>query len=126
MTNYLDLACEYHGVDKGRVIKHRAQVGPDGSDDYSIIVDNGKLGCPKYYVPISLLDELAAQVKAPLVAEPLPVPAAVEFVYGTDLNYRELQDLAKELGIPANQKADELRVALESWLRSAASLDEEE
>ena len=121
MINYLDLACEYHGVDKGRVIKHRAQVGPDGSDDYSIIVDNGKLGCPKYYVPISLLDELAAQVKAPpVVDESLPVPAAV------DLNYRELQDLAKELGIPANQKADELRVALESWLRSAASLDEEE
>ena len=111
MKNYLDLACEYHGVDKGRVIKHRAQIGPSGSDDYSIIVDNGIMGCPKYYVPLSRLDELAAQE----VDAPLPVPAAV------DLNYRELQDLAKELGIPANQKAADLRVALLDW-----SLEEEE
>ena len=114
MTDYLELACIYHGVDKGKVIKHRAQIGPSGSDDYSIIVDNGILGCPKYYVPISLLDELEAQPEAsPEVM--LPVPAAI------DLNYRELQDLAKELGIPANQKAEDLRVALLDW-----SLDEEE
>ena len=109
MTDYLDLACKYHGVDKGRVIKHRAQIGPSGSDDYSIIVDNGILGCPKYYVPISLLEELEVQPDAPL-----PVPAAVDLA-SEDLNYRELQDLAKEQGIPANQKADDLRAALWEW-----------
>ena len=113
MNDYLDLACKHLGVDKGSVIKHRIQ-----GDNYSVIVDNGILGCPKYYVPISQLEELRAQPAA------LPVPAAV------DLNYRELQDIAKELGIPANQKADELRAAL--WPEeppfgvALLSLDEEE
>lgn len=109
MTDYLELACIYHGVDKGKVIKHRAQIGPSGSEDYSIIVDNGILGCPKYYVPISLLDELEAQPEAGQIEVMLPVPAAI------DLNYRELQALAKEAGIPANQSADELNIALAEW-----------
>jgi len=159
MTDYLDLACSYHGVDKGKVIKHRDQVGPDGSDDYSIIVDNGILGCPKYYVPISLLEEIEAEAEAALeVMQPAPaasdlnyqelqaliivdngilgcpkyyVPishleeikaeaeAALEVMQpapaASDLNYRELQALAKEAGIPANQSADELNVALWEW-----------
>jgi hypothetical protein len=101
MTDYLDLACKYHGVDKGRVIKHRAQIGPSGSDDYSIIVDNGILGCPKYYVPISELDAL--EIAEPL--EGLRPPA-------NEVSYRELQELAKEQGILANQKAEDLRAAL--------------
>ena len=43
----------------------------------------------------------------PVIAEDmLPVPAVI------DLNYRELQELAKEYGIPANQSGDELRDAL--------------
>ena len=108
MTDYLELACIYHGVDKGKVIKHRAQKGPSGSDDYSIIVDNGILGYRKYYVSISLLDELEAQPEAGQEVM-LPVPAAI------DLNYRELQALAKEAGIPANQSADELNIALAEW-----------
>ncbi len=102
MTDYLDRACEYLGVDKGSVINPRIQ-----GDDYVLIVDKGIAGSPKYYIPLSKLDALN-------VAEnvSLPVPAA------TDLNYRELQELAKESGIPANQKADDLRAAL--------VLDEEE
>ena len=99
MTDYLEFACEYHGVDKGKVIKHRQQVGPDGGDAYSVIVDYGIMGCKKYYVPLSELDELAQ-------LSDLPVPAAI------DLNYRELQDLAKEQGIPANQKHIDLVNAL--------------
>ena len=106
MTNYLDRACKYLGVDKGSVIKHRVQ-----GDDYIVIVDKGIEGCPKYYIPLSKLDEPDAQLEAPL-----PVPAAI------DLNYRELQDLAKELGIPANQKADDIRAAVFEW----SEADEEE
>lgn len=101
MDDYLDRACEYLGVDKGSVINPRVQ-----GDDYVLIVDKGIAGSPKYYIPLSKLDEPEPE------AEILPVSAAI------DMNYRELQELAKELGIPANQKADDLRAAL--------SLEEEE
>ena len=103
MTDYLDRAVEYLGVDKGSVIKHRVQ-----GDDYIVIVDKGIAGCPKYYIPLSQLQEPEAPPD-----ELLPVPAAV------DLNYRDLQELAKETGIPANQSADDLRAAL-------LEIDEEE
>ena len=103
MTDYLDRAVEYLGVDKGSVIKHRVQ-----GDDYIVIVDKGIAGCPKYYIPLSQLQEPEASPD-----ELLPVPAAV------DLNYRDLQELAKETGIPANQSADDLRAAL-------LEIDEEE
>ena len=103
MTDYLDRAVEYLGVDKGSVIKHRVQ-----GDDYIVIVDKGIAGCPKYYIPLSQLQEPEAPPD-----ELLPVPAAV------DLSYRDLQDLAKETGIPANQSADDLRAAL-------LEIDEEE
>ena len=103
MTDYLDRACEHLGVDRGSVIKHRVQ-----GDDYIVIVDNGIKGCPKHYIPLSQLQEPEAPPD-----DLLPVPAAV------DLNYRDLQDLAKELGIAANQSADDLRSAL--W-----AIDEEE
>jgi hypothetical protein len=99
MTDYLDLACEHLGVDRGSVIKHRVQ-----GDDYIVIVDNGIAGCPKYYIPLSQLQEPQEPEAPP--DEMLPVPVAV------DLNYRDLQELAKELGIPANQSAGDLRAAL--------------
>lgn len=106
MTDYLDRACEYLGVDKDNVINPRVQGG-----DYVLIVDYGIAGSKKYYIPLSKLDG-PEQIAPVIHDELLSVPAVI------DLNYRELQDLAKELGIPANKKADELRAAL--------SLDEEE
>lgn len=102
MTDYLDRAIEYLGVDKGSVIKHRVQ-----GDDYIVIVDKGIKGCPKYRIPLSQLQEPEAPPD-----DLLPVPAAV------DLSYRDLQSLARESGIAANQSGDELRAAL--------LLDEEE
>ena len=107
MTNYLDRACEHLGVDRGSVIKHRVQ-----GDDYIVIVDNGIKGCPKYYVPLSQLQEPEAPIPI-VIHNTLPVPAAV------DLSYRDLQEIAKESGIPANQSADDLRSAL-------LEIDEEE
>jgi hypothetical protein len=90
MTDYLDRACDHLGVDKGSVIKHRIQ-----DDDYIVIVDNGIAGCPKYYIPLSQLSEPQASA-----------PVAVDF------SYRELQAIAKNVGIPANQSAGDLRAAL--------------
>ncbi len=95
MDDYLDRACKYLGVDKGKVINPRVQ-----GDDYVLIVDKGIAGGPKYYIPLSKLDAMEPEADAYL------------------LNYRELQELAKSFGIPANQKADALRAAI--------ALDEEE
>ncbi len=95
MDDYLDRACKYLGVDKGSVINPRVQ-----GDDYVLIVNKGIAGSPKYYIPLSKLNELE--------------PASDAY----EPSYRELQELAKAFGIPANQKADDLRAAL--------SLDEEE
>ena len=92
MTDYLLNACEYLGVDAGSVLSHKQY-----EDEIVLIVDKGIEGCPKYRVPLSLLE-----------APPLPVPGAY------DLSYRELQAAAKDAGIPANQSADELRAALEA------------
>ena len=92
MTDYLDLACKYLDVDKGSVIKHRVQ-----GDDYTVIVDNGILGCPKYYIPISLLEK----------------PEPINPIYDP-YSYREIQALAVANNIPANQKRDVLIAALEA------------
>lgn len=89
MDDYLDRACEYLGVDKGNVINPRVQ-----GDDYVLIVNKGIAGSPKYYIPLSKLNDLESVSDAD---EP---------------SYRELQELAKALGVPANQKADDLRAAL--------------
>ncbi len=89
MDDYLDRACEYLGVDKGNVINPRIQ-----GDDYVLIVDKGIAGSPKYYIPLSKLNDIEPESDA---YEP---------------NYRELQELAKASGIPANQKADDLRSLL--------------
>ncbi len=96
MTDYLERACEYLDVDKSSVINPRIQ-----GDDYVLIVDKGIAGSPKYYIPLSKLDalEIAEQLKG------IRPPA-------NEVGYRELQELAKEQGIPANQKAEDLLVAL--------------
>jgi hypothetical protein len=98
MTEYLDRAKEYLGVDGESVINPRIE-----GADYVLIVDYGIAGSKKYRIPLSKLEGQPAYVQD---EELLPVPAVI------DLNYRELQELAKEIGIPANQKADDLRLAL--------------
>ncbi len=124
MDDYLDRACKHLGVNKGDVINPRIQ-----GDDYVLLVDKGIAGCPKYYIPLSKLDALnvAGNVaENPVVNEPngaLDVAGNVAPLEGikppaNEVSYRELQALAKEQGIPANQKADDLLAAL--WL------DEEE
>ena len=99
--NYLERAKDYLGVDGESVINPRIE-----GADYVLLVDYGIAGCKKYRIPLSKLEEPAKELPEPIREELLPVPAAI------DLNYRELQELAKEQGIPANQKADELRLAL--------------
>jgi hypothetical protein len=69
------------------------------------LVDYGIGGIKVHYVPI---EEFTPPKPKP---EPDLLPAI-------DLNYRDLQERAKDAGIPANQKADDLRFAL--------SLEEEE
>ena len=98
MNDDLESACEYLGVDKGSVLKHRVQ-----GDEYIVIVDKGIKGCPKYHIPLSQLIELDPDL--------LLVPAAID-LNSKELSYRKLQELAKEQDIPANQKADALRTAL--------------
>ena len=111
MDDYLDRACKVLGVDKGSVLAH----GPSADDHYVVVMDYGIKGCPKYRVPLSHLDELKAleELEA-LEALPEPLlPAPAAFDLGLDdLNYRELQELARGAGIPAKQKADVLRKAL--------------
>ena len=112
MTNYLERACQYLGVEVGSVINPRIQ-----GDDYVLIVDYGIAGGKKYYLPLSELDAIPDT--------PLPVPAAVD-LGNHELSYRELQAIAKEEGIPANQTADELRAALWSYLDDEDWSEEEE
>lgn len=103
MIDYLDRACKHLGVDKGSVLAH----GPSADDHYVVVMDYGIKGCPKYRVPLSQLDEPEVLPEP----EPLPAPAAVDLGFD-DLDYRQLQELAKVSGIPANQKAADLRAAL--------------
>jgi hypothetical protein len=87
---------KYREVDEGAII--------------NALVDYGIGGIKEHYIPIA---EFARPEPEP-EPEPdlLPVPAVI------DLNYRDLQELAKDAGIPANQSTDDLRFAL--------SLEEEE
>ncbi len=95
MTDYLERACEYLGVDRDDVVKYRAE-----GTDYIMIVDEGIAGTRKYRVPLSLLDGLS------------PKPATNKPAPEKHLTYRELQELAKESGIPANQSKFALYEAL--------------
>jgi hypothetical protein len=97
MTDYLKNACEHLGVDRGDVINPRIE-----GDDYVLIVNKGIAGSPKYRIPLCQLED-----------DPLPVPAAYDLGLD-DLSYRELQAMAQESGIPANQSKADLLIALES------------
>ncbi len=108
MTEYLDRAIEYLGIDKGDVIKSRVQ-----GDDYIVIADLGIKGCPKYYIPLSELAEpelVLAEPEIPdEVEESPPVSADPEL---ENLTYRALQAMAKDNGISANQGREALEDAL--------------
>jgi len=72
-------------------------------DQAVVVVDNGIAGCPKYIIPLSILDALV---------EPEPEPEGETYIY--NLPYRELQAIAKEYGVTANQKHDALVAELEA------------
>lgn len=94
MTDYLDRALTYVGARDGDiVVTSRIEGGY-----YILLLDKGIKGIPKYSIPLDALDD-----------PPVEIPGDLH-----DLGYRELQTLAKHAGIPANQKADDLREALES------------
>ncbi len=97
MTDYLDLACEYLGVDKGDVVKSRVE-----GDVYIVIVNKGIAGIPKYRIPLSELTALE-------IANDIPSERAL-----LSMSYRELQELAQKLGIPGNQKANDLIAAIDA------------
>ena len=110
-------------MDKTKVAKH-FNVEPDavvkcrlvdGGANVRALIDYGIGGIKVFVVPVGEIDEPFEPEPEPIpepepevlsVPEPLPVPAAI------DLSYRDLQELARGSGIPANQSADELRAAL--------------
>ena len=110
MTDYLDLACIYLGIEGEKVLDYAIT-----ADEVVVVVDNGIKGCPKYRIPLSELITATEPQPEPViaVAEPLPVPAAIDLGLDDGLSYRDLQALAIDAGIPANQKKDDLRQALE-------------
>ncbi len=104
---YLENACEYLGIDKGDVIKHRVQ-----GDEYIVIVDKGIKGCPKYHIPLSQLEK-----PEPVLEEPEPDPESLPEPIAADpelenLTYRTLQAMAKDYGISANKGREVLEDAL--------------
>lgn len=110
MTKYLDLALEYLGVDKGSCLVLR-----ETEDEVIVVVDKGIAGCPKYKIPLS---ELTVMKDVPL---PIPEPVidvdiseSPRFSDIENMDYRQLQELAKERSIPANQTRDDLITALSS------------
>jgi len=112
MTDYLKRACDYLGVDEGSVLASSLN---EELEQYIIVVDKGIKGCPKYRIPLSKLDEPAEVVELvlPIDNGMLPVPAAIDLGGDYELSYRDLQALAKDAGIPANQSASDLRDQLE-------------
>jgi len=115
MTDYLKLACLHLGVEEGSVLASSLNAE---LEQYIIVVDNGIKGCPKYRIPLSKLDALdepaeVVELELPIDDDLLPVPAAIDLGGDYELSYRDLQALAKDAGIPANQSAEDLRDQLE-------------
>lgn len=71
------------------------------ADQVVVVVDRGIAGGKKYFLPLSDLDALAE-----------PRPADDLGIYG--LPYRELQAIAKEFGVQANQKQADIIAELET------------
>ena len=99
MMSDLERACQHLDIDPGRVVKHRNE-----GDEYVVLANYGIGGVKKHRVPLSR------------IPEPQPDPL-------DDLSYRELQGLAKQFDIPANQSAVAIREALASV---DVAVDEEE
>lgn len=100
MSDYLTLAAQHLGVDVDDVMKFRL-----AGDDAVVVVDYGIAGGKKYILPLSSLQ-----------------PALDDSTTTTfDLDYRDLQALAKEQGINARQTKEALIEAL--W---PLDIDEEE
>jgi hypothetical protein len=140
MTDYLQETLEYLGESEGDVLAHG--LSEDGLE-YVVVLDKGIKGCPKYRIPLDVLlnrpEEAAVVENLEPVDDPEPVvepeteletpePAAepewAELVVDAEaaefseypldsLSYRQLQELAKDTGIPANQNKAELIAALQ-------------
>jgi len=100
---------KYFEVEPGAVVKFREV--DEGATIYALI-NYGIGGIKVFRTPIE--DFAPPKPKPEPEPELLPVPAA----YDLDdddlkLSYKQLQGLAKEAGIRANQRAAELRAALE-------------
>jgi len=100
MDDYLERAVIHLGVDRADVIKHRVE-----GTDYIVVVNKGIEGCPKYHIPLFLLE-----------AEQKPKPKPIKIVNPMydSYSYRDVQALAIAANIPANQKRDVLIAALEA------------
>jgi hypothetical protein len=107
MTDNKQLALEYLGLKPEQVLKYR-EVG----EEIIVVADLGIAGCPKYHIP-----------QSKLVAHDAPLPFTdfveeeeeeeIEEYPDIDLEidemgYRELQAMAKEQGIQANQSRETL------------------
>lgn len=105
MTNYLQKTLKYLGKEGSEVLAHSISV--DGQA-YVVVLAPG----PKHRVPLSELEAMKEAEEAVVEKHPL-----------YDLSYRELQAMAKQFDIPANQSTDDLVAAL---LSLEADLEEGE
>jgi hypothetical protein len=88
---------KYFDVEAEAVLKFREV---DEGATIRALIDYGIGGVKVYQIPIEDFEP-----------EPIPLPAAYDL--DGELSYRDLQELAKAAGIPANLSAAELRAALD-------------
>jgi hypothetical protein len=115
MTDYLQRALEYLDAVGVKVLVGRLD---EANREYVVVLNKGIQGCPKYRIPLAALKDAPKPKPEPIpepepAIEPEPVLVAPAWKYDDDLSYRDLQALAKELDIPANQSRAELIEALE-------------
>lgn len=116
MDKLLILVRQYLDDEEADIVKHRQE-----GDEIVFLVNKGIAGVKKYRVPLSELtekqpelppvDEAFLPVESP--DDGLPVPAAFDLNSLDDMDYRQLQALAKERDIPANITREGLISALE-------------
>lgn len=102
------IIAEYYNVDVEAVVKWRLV---DGDANVRSLINYGGGGIKVFIEPIENFDK-PKEVES-------PIPAAINL---DDMDYRQLQALAKERGIAANQSKEELV----SELDIAYAFDEEE
>lgn len=111
-------------MDKGKLAKHFG-VKPEQVDYWRLadedtvvrVLINHRPGYQGFYVVG--IDEIEASTSD---KEPLPLPAAISL---DDTDYRQLQAMAKEAGIQANQSKEDLISELEVYY-ALEELEEEE